>query len=75
MANSESKEIIASKKSENEVTNAKVESPAEIVLNNNLTQDNKSNSSNSKKKKRKNDKKPCQLFLTYIKFIEQKLTF
>ena len=60
MANSESKEIIASKKSENEVTNAKVESPAEIVLNNNLTQDNKSNSSISKKKKRK---KPSQIVI------------
>ena len=60
MANSESKEIIASKKSENEVTNAKVESPAEIVLNNNLTQENKSNSSSSKKKKRK---KPSQIVI------------
>ena len=60
MSNSESKEIIAHKKSENEVTNAKVESPAEIVLNNNPTQENKSNSSNSKKKKRK---KPSQIVI------------
>ena len=62
-SNSELKEIIAHKKSDNEVINAKTETPAEVLLNNNAdiqSHENKNISSGLKKKKRK---KPSQIVI------------